>query len=156
MHVSAIDRLDPLLRLYEGCVSRTIGRPKEATVVKFHVQKPQIIYLVFPKFDKELHPALKTSMAIALQDLYVRYRDYDLDNSPLLHQKDQTIASEHPNYAKFVKLSQQEQKWGLLDDVKAIFDRRGWEQCLANHGVELRGHRLVRRKALQGDDSLVR
>lgn len=27
VHVSAIEALDPLLRLYEGCASRTIGRP---------------------------------------------------------------------------------------------------------------------------------
>ena len=146
VHVSALDQLDPLLRLYEGCASRTIGRPEEATVVKFHVQKPQITYLAFPHFDKEPHPALKTSMAISLRDLHVRYRDYDPDNPPLLHQKDQTITPDYPGYAKFAKLSQQEQKWGLLDDVKAIFDRRGWEQCLTNHGAELRGHRLVRHK----------
>ncbi|MGB3200889.1 MAG: DNA phosphorothioation-associated putative methyltransferase, partial [Nodosilinea sp.] len=146
VHVSALDQLDPLLRLYEGCASHTIGRPEEATVVKFHVQKPQITYLVFPEFDKEPHPALKTSMAIALQDLYVRYRDYDPDNPPLLHQKDQTLAPDYPGYAKFAKLSQQEQKWGLLDDVKAIFNRRGWEKYLLDHGAELRGHRVVRRK----------
>jgi len=146
VHVSALDQLDPLLRLYEGCASRTIGRPEEATVVKFHVQKPQITYLVFPGFDKEPHPALKTSMAISLQDLYVRYRDYDPDNPPLLHQKDQTLSPDYPGYAKFAKLSQQEQKWGLLDDIKAIFDRRGWEKCLLDHGAELRGHRVIRRK----------
>jgi len=34
----------------------------------------------------------------------------------------------------------------LLDDVKAIFNRQGWEQCLLEHGAELRGHRLVWRK----------
>ncbi|PSN10144.1 DNA phosphorothioation-associated methyltransferase [filamentous cyanobacterium CCT1] len=146
VHVSALDQLDPLLRLYEGCASRTIGRPEEATVVKFHVQKPQITYLAFPQFDKDPHPALKTSMAIALQDLHVRYRDYDPDNPPLLHQKDQTLATDYPAYAKFTKLSQQEQKWGLLEDVKAIFDRRGWERCLLDHGAELQGHRVVWRK----------
>lgn len=148
VHISALDRLDPLLRLYEGCASRTIGRPEEATLVKFHVQKPQITYLFFPTFDQEPHPSLKTSMTIALQDLYVRYRDYDPDNPPLLHQKDQTVAPDYPNYAKFARLSQQEQKWGLLDDVKAIFDRRGWERCLAHHGADLRGHRVVRRKQI--------
>jgi len=146
VHVSAIDQLDPLLRLYEGCASRTIGRPEEATVVKFHVQKPQITYLFYPGFDKEPHPALHTSMAIALRDLHVRYRDYDLDNPPLLHQKDQLITEDYPGYAKFAKLSQQERKWSLLNDPKAIFDRRGWEQCLAKHGAELRGHRVVWRK----------
>ncbi|TVQ07422.1 MAG: DNA phosphorothioation-associated putative methyltransferase [Leptolyngbya sp. DLM2.Bin27] len=146
VHVSAIDQLDPLLRLYEGCASRTIGRPEEATVVKFHVLKPQITYLAFPNFDKEPHPALKTSMAISLRDLHVRYRDYDPDNPPLLHQKDQTLAPDYPSYAKFAKLSQQEQNWGLLEDVKAIFDQRGWEKCLLEHGAELQGHRVVWRK----------
>jgi DNA phosphorothioation-associated putative methyltransferase len=146
VHVSALDQLDPLLRLYEGCASRTIGRPEEATVVKFHVQKPQITYLFYPGFDKEPHPALHTSMAICLRDLHVRYRDYDPDNPPLLHQKDQLITEDYPGYSKFVKLSQQERKWGLLEDPKTIFDRRGWEQCLAGHGAELRGHRVVRRK----------
>ncbi len=146
VHVSALDQLDPLLRLYEGCASRTIGRPEEATVVKFHVQKPQITYLFYPGFDKEPHPALHTSMAIGLRDLHVRYRDYDPDNPPLLHQKDQLVMTDYPSYEKFAKLSQQEHKWGLLDDVKAIFNRQGWKQCLLEHGAELRGHRIVWRK----------
>lgn len=146
VHISALDQLDPLLRLYEGCASRTIGRPEEATVIKFHVQKPQITYLFYPGFDKEPHPALHTSMTIGLRDLHVRYRDYDLDNPPLLHQKDQLIMEDYPEYSKFAKLSLQERKWGLLDDVKAIFDRQGWEQCLAEHGAALRGHRVVWRK----------
>lgn len=153
VHVCALDQLDPLLRLYEGCASRTIGRPQEATVVKFHLQKPQITYLEFPNFDKEPHPALKTSMAISLRDLHVRYRDYDPDNPPLLHQKDQVVAPDYPNYAKFARLSQQEQRWGLLADVKAIFDQHGWQQCLRTHGAELRGHRVVRCQEAASDTS---
>ena len=151
VHVSALEQLDPLLRLYEGCASRTIGRPEEATVVKFHVQKPQITYLFYPGFDQEPHPALHTSMAVGLRDLHVGYRDYDPDNPPLLHQKDQLVTEDYPGYAKFAKLSHQECKWGLLEDVKAIFDRRGWEQCLAEHGAALRGHRVVWRKDAEDD-----
>ena len=146
VHVSALEQLDPLLRLYEGCASRTIGRSEEATVVKFHIQKPRITYLAYPNFDKKPHPELHTSMTVELRDLRVRYRDYDLDNPPLLHQKEQLVSKDYPNYTKFSRLSQQEKKWGLLEDVKAIFDRQGWERCLAERGAELRGHRLVRRK----------
>ncbi len=32
---------------------------------------------------------------------------------------------------------------GLLEDSKAIYDLRGWQQCLADCGAELRGYRLV-------------
>jgi DNA phosphorothioation-associated putative methyltransferase len=152
VHVSALDQLDPLLRLYEGCAARTIGRPEEATAVKFHIQNPKITYLVIPNFDKVAHPPLKTAMTIPLQDLRVRYRDYDPDNPPVLHQKDQLLMPDYPDYGKFAKLSQQERNWGLLDDVKAIFYQRGWQQCLAQNGAELRGHRVVWRK--DADDYL--
>jgi DNA phosphorothioation-associated putative methyltransferase len=144
VHISALDQLDPLLRLYEGCASRTIGRPEEATVVKFHVQKPQITYLFYPGFDKEPHPLLHTSMTIGLRDLHVRYRDYDPDNPPLLHQKDQLVTEDYPGYSKFTKLSQQERRWGLLEDINTIFDRRSWERALIERGAKLKGHRLTR------------
>lgn len=146
VHVSALESLDPLLRLYEGCASRTIGRPETATVIKFSLSKPQITYLEVPEFDSDPHPPLRTAMTVALQNLQVRYRDYDPDNPPLLHQKDCLVTPDYPHYRKFAKLSQQETAWGVLDNLKAIFDRRGWEQCLRDHGAELRGHRLVWRK----------
>lgn len=147
VHVSVIETLDPLLRLYEGCASRTIGRPEEANVIKFHCRKPKITYLVYPDFDADPHPALHTSMQIDLRDLHVHYRDYDLsDNPPLLHQKDLLVASDYPGYEKFAKLSRQEKDWGLLEDWKQIGDRRGWQKCLEDHCAELKGHRVVWQK----------
>ncbi len=147
VHVSAIEALDPLLRLYEGCASRTIGRPQEANVVKFHFRKPKISYLFYPNFDTDPHPALHTSMEIDLRDLYVHYRDYDPnDNPPLLHQKDSMVTAEYPLYEKFAKLTRQEEGWGLLDDLRLIYDYRGWQKCLEEHCAELKGHRVVWRK----------
>ena len=147
VHVSAIETLDPLLRLYEGCASRTIGRPEEANVIKFHCRKPKISYLFYPNFDTDPHPALHTSMAIDLRDLHVHYRDYDSnDNPPLLHQKDSMVTAEYPLYEKFAKLTRQEEGWGLLDDLRLIYDYRGWQKCLEEHCAELKGHRVVWRK----------
>jgi len=147
VHVSAIETLDPLLRLYEGCASRTIGRPEEANVIRFHCRKPKITYLVYPNFDAEPHPALHTTMQIDLRDLHVHYRDYDLsDNPPLLHQKDLLVAPDYPGYEKFAKLSRQEEDWGLLEDWKQIGDQRGWQKCLEDHCAELKGHRVVWQK----------
>ncbi|MBD3883276.1 DNA phosphorothioation-associated putative methyltransferase [Phormidium tenue FACHB-886] len=147
VHVSAIEALDPLLRLYEGCASRTIGRPQEANVVKFHFRKPKISYLFYPNFDIDPHPALHTSMEIDLRDLHVHYRDYDPnDNPPLLHQKDSMVTTDYPLYEKFAKLTRQEEGWGLLDDLRLIYDIRGWQKCLEEHCAELKGHRVVWRK----------
>lgn len=65
-------------------------------------------------------------MAIDLQDLCVHYQDYDPnDKPPLLHQEDLMVIPEYPLYEKFANLTRQEEDWGLLDDLEAIFDRRG-------------------------------
>jgi DNA phosphorothioation-associated putative methyltransferase len=147
VHVSVIDALDPLLRLYEGCASRTIGRPQEANVVKFHFRKPKISYLVFPDFDSDPHPALHTSMQVRLRDLYVHYQDYDpTDNPPLLHQKNLLVTPDYPTYEKFAKLTQQEEDWGLLDNLGKIRDHRSWLKCLEENCAELKGHRVIWQK----------
>jgi DNA phosphorothioation-associated putative methyltransferase len=147
VHLSALEHLDPLLRLFEGCASRTIGRPDHANVIKFHTNKPKITYLYYPEFDRDPHPLLQTSMQVDLRDLQVKYRDYDPRfNPPILHQKEQLLLSDYPHYEKFAKLSEQERKWGLLDDVAAIYTRDDWLRCLAAHCAELKGYRLVWRK----------
>lgn len=117
MHISEIEALDPLLHLYEGCVSRTntlrvsrSGRPQEANVVKFHCRKPKISYLVYPDFDADPHPALCTSMQVDLRNFHISYRDYDPeDNSPVLHQKDLLVMSDYLLQEKFTKLTRQEE-----------------------------------------------
>lgn len=50
VHISALDNLDPLLRLYEGCASRTIGRPEEATIIKFPYRKAKDFLSVLSTF----------------------------------------------------------------------------------------------------------
>ena len=144
IHVDVLSELDPLLRLYEGCASRTLGRPEEANVIKLNLNRPRISYHYYPDFDSSPHPALKMRMRIDLQDLKVRYSDYNIeDNHPILHQKDHLVTSDYPLYEKFAKLTKQETDWGLLDDLDGVGDRDRWNQHLAEHCAEQKGHRLV-------------
>ncbi len=147
VHVSALEALNPQLRLYEGCASRTIGRMDGATLVKFNFKVPKISYLFYPDFDTNPHPTLHTSMQIDLRDLQVTYRDYDTsDNPPLLHRKETFLTPDYPHYEKFAKLTRQEEEWGLLDNTKTIGNRKGWEKRLSEHCAQLQGHRLIWRK----------
>ena len=147
IHISSVEALNPMLRLYEGCANRTIGRLEGATVIKFHTKTPKISYLFYPDFDTDPHPALHTSMQIDLRDLHVSYRDYDTDDDPpVLHQKDALVTPDYPLYQKFAKLSRQEKDWGLLDDFRTITHRQGWLRCLEEHCATLQGHRVVWRK----------
>ena len=143
IHISALESLDTMLRLYEGCVSRTIGR-MGATLIRFHLHKPKITYLFYPEFDTDPHPKLQTSMQIDLRDLHLQHKDYSKsDNPPILHRKDAYITPDYPLYEKFAKLNKQELSWGLLDDSKAISHLKGWQEVLKNHCTELQGHRLI-------------
>ncbi|BAY39352.1 hypothetical protein NIES2111_37280 [Nostoc sp. NIES-2111] len=143
VHISALAALDPLLRIYEGCASRTIGRVDGATLIKYYTDQPQISYLFYPDFDTEPHPALKASITIDLKTLYVTHRDYsNRANPPVLHRKETFVTSNYPLYEQFAKLTQQEQQLGLLQQKSEIGTRAGWEKCLAAHGVEIKGHEV--------------
>ncbi|WP_066426312.1 DNA phosphorothioation-associated putative methyltransferase [Anabaena sp. 4-3] len=143
VHISALAALDPLLRIYEGCASRTIGRVDGATLIKYYTDQPQISYLFYPEFDTDPHPALTASINIDLKTLYVTHRDYsNRANPPVLHRKETFVTANYPLYEQFAKLTQQEQELGLLKQKSEIGTREGWQKCLAAHGVEIRGHEV--------------
>ncbi|NHC36877.1 DNA phosphorothioation-associated putative methyltransferase [Scytonema millei] len=144
VHVSAIEELDPLLRIYEGCASRTIGRLEDATLVKFCTDKPKISYLFYPDFDPNPHPTLHTSMQIHLPDLKVFYRDYDrAANPPILHRKETFVSERYPLYEQFANLTRQEEELGLLRNSREIGTRDGWYRRLEEYGVEIQNDRVV-------------
>ena len=150
VHISVLAELDPLLRIYEGCASRTIGRLENATLVKFYTDEPKISYLFYPDFDTDPHPGLHTSMQIDLRDLNVWYRDYETStNPPILHRKETFVTSNYPLYAQFANLTKQEEELGLLKHSRSIGTRAGWQQRLEEYGVEIKGDRICQRKATQ-------
>lgn len=143
VHVSALEKLPPLLRLYEGCASRNFYRLENANIVKLYYNKPKITYLVYPEFDTQAHPALKATMEVDLHNLSMTYHDISDETNPLiLHQKDALVAPDYPSYKKFVRLTKKEQKSGLLENKEAIRRLHGWLRCLREHEVTIEGHQL--------------
>jgi DNA phosphorothioation-associated putative methyltransferase len=146
VHVSVLETLDPLLRLYEGCASRTIAHLEEANAIEFNFKKPKITYLSYPDFDTKSHPYLAMAMEIDLRDLSVTYRDYTLDNNPpILHEKDRLIRSDYPHYQEFAWLTQQERELEVLDDIKnfKLHRRDRWLQYLREKRLRIIDRHLV-------------
>lgn len=147
VHVSALDDLPPLLRVYEGCGQALAGTVEEATVVKLHREKPQVSYLSYPTFDRDPHPALSTVVVARLQALKLTYRDFrESANPPILHRKETFIATGYPGRDKFARLTAQEERLDLLSSP-SIGTRNGWSEVLRERDVELYGHRLRRRSS---------
>ena len=146
VHRSALDALEPLLRVYEGCGRAFLGEVEGANVIKIHRRSGKLSYLVYPEFDDDPHPALLRSIRVNLRTRQIDSNDYAQSaNPPVLHRKETFLTADHPLHAKFARLTAQEEKHGLLDDPSGIGTREGWSTRLAERGFALKGHRLVRR-----------
>ncbi|MGK7879953.1 MAG: DNA phosphorothioation-associated putative methyltransferase [Crocosphaera sp.] len=138
IHISVLDSLEPLLRLYEGCASRTVGRLEEANLIQFSWRIPKITYLYYPDFDETPHPRLHSRMQIHLNNLRVNYSDYIEDEDPpILHYKDSLVSPDYPLYETFKKLTQKTQELGLLDDYRQVNRLQGWLKCLQENNLTL-------------------
>jgi DNA phosphorothioation-associated putative methyltransferase len=145
-HRIALEALDPLLRVYEGCAQAYLGTLDGANLIKLHRHSGKVSYLVYPDFETDPHPALQRSVKLSLRTREIDCFDYTTStNPPILHHKETFLTTDHPLHAKFARLTQQEEKYGLLDDTATIGTTEGWQAGLAERGFVLRGHRMVRR-----------
>jgi DNA phosphorothioation-associated putative methyltransferase len=145
VHKSALDSLEPLLRIYEGCGRAYLGEIEGANLIKIHRQSGKLSYLVYPDFENDPHPALLRCVKLNLRTRQIECYDYAQSaNPPILHRKETFLRPDHPLYGKFSRLTQQEEKHGLLDDPSPTGTREGWARRLSERGFCLNGHRLVR------------
>jgi SAM-dependent methyltransferase len=145
VHKSALDRLAPLLRVYEGCARILTGTVAGANVIKLRRDKAQISYLSYPAFDVEAHPALLEVTSADLPRLRVEHYDFrDASNPPILHRKDAFVCADYPHRSRFLRLTRQEERYGLLDAPLPIGRRHQWVAWLEARDVDVRGHRVVK------------
>ncbi len=147
VHRDALDSLEPLLRVYEGCARAYLGEVEGAHLIKLHRHSGKVSYLVYPDFETDPHPALRRSIKLSLRTREIDCFDYAKStNPPILHRKETFLPPGHALVAKFTRLTRQEEKHGLLDEMATIGTREGWERRLAERGFTVRGHRLVSRR----------
>jgi DNA phosphorothioation-associated putative methyltransferase len=150
VHVTALPRLVPLLRVYQGCAQALTGSVDGANIIKLNRIEPKVGYQVYPDFDRDPHPSLRASVRADLRRLHVKYRDFTKsENPPILHRKETFVTEDYPGRDKFARLTVQEERLGLLADTASIGTRERWDQLVASKGLRFAGHRLVRMKSPQ-------
>ncbi len=148
VHRSALDYLQPLLRIYEGCARALVGDIDEANVIKLHRSSGKVSYLVYSNFEKDPHPALRLRVKVTLPTLSIDLFDYtDWDDPPILCRKEQLLHKDHDLYSRFSRLTRQEERYGVLNDGEQIDRRSQLLTVLSEKQLELRGHRLARQRA---------
>jgi DNA phosphorothioation-associated putative methyltransferase len=145
VHRSALDSLEPLLRIYEGCGRAYLGEIEGANIIKIHRRSGKLSYLVYPEFESDPHPALLRCVRLNLRTRQIECSDYSQSaNPPVLHRKEAFLRPDAERHAKFARLTTQEEKYGLLDDPSGIGTREGWARRLSERGFCLKGHRLFK------------
>lgn len=144
VHRFGLDRLPPLLRVYEGCARVLSGVVDGTTLIKFGRHEPKISYLAYPSFDDDAHPALIASVRVALRSLDLKYRDFlGSADAPILHRKEEFVPEDYPDRAKFVNLTRAENSAGLYCNPEAIGSRERWASLLDARGFRILGHSLL-------------
>lgn len=144
-HVDAVSQWPGELRILISAAEAILGSVPEATLVKVHLDKPRVSWLVYPDFDTDPHPTLAASWVVDLRELDIRPFDYrDRESPPVLHRKELFVTLDHPRRATFARLTRQEERHGLLTEPSSIGTLRGWQNRLDEAGWNLRGHRLIR------------
>lgn len=147
VHRSAVEMLAPLLRVYEGCGRAFLGELEGVNVIKIHRFSGKISYLEYRDFEADPHPALVRSYKLAMRTQELDCFDYgQSENPPILHRKETFLLPQDSRYAKFAKLTKQEENHGLLDDSRVIGTKQAWQERLRKAGFTIRGHRLIRMK----------
>lgn len=148
VHRSALDYLQPLLRIYEGCARALVGDIDEANVIKLHRHSGKVSYIAYPDFEKDPHPALHLRVKVTLPTLSIDLFDYsDWDDPPILCRKERLLHKDHELYSRFSRLTRQEETNGVLNDGMQIDRRSHLQIALRERQLVLRGHRLSHQPA---------
>ena len=146
VHVGALNRLPPVLRVYEACARVLCGEVEGATIVKLRRLEPKVSYLSYPGFDAEAHPTLRFSIRVDLRTLAVRYRNFtESTNPPILHRKESFVPEDYPQRDLFAALTMAEESVGLFEEAADIGTLDNWNQRLAAKGLRVMDHTVVKR-----------
>ena len=143
VHMSAEEQLPAVLRLLRFAARQVVG-DVEYNVVKISSDGRAVSFLSYKDFEVDPHPALLYSVRVYLPRAEYTIRNYSSsDNPPILHRKELFLDPLHPLFREFRHLSEEEEQHGLLGGTE-IGNRAGWLSILAEHGMTIENHHVVR------------
>lgn len=146
VHPNYITSLPAPVQVKVGVAQALVGVIDECNLIKINKMKEKVSFHCYEDFEKVAHPALLWTTVVDLPKLSTKVWDFETrENPPILHRKETFVGEDFPGYDKFKKLSEKQEKAGLLGHNN-IGNRKNWEAFLTEEGYEIKGHQLRKLK----------
>jgi DNA phosphorothioation-associated putative methyltransferase len=116
LHISLLERLPTLLRVYVACATMLCGDVAEFDLVKIHIRSGKATLLKFDDFEGQPLPRLSQRVKVNLRDQDLDVFNYGVEYAPtLLYHKSRYINEEFPHFAEQLAFEDTLEKLGLHD-----------------------------------------
>lgn len=119
------------------------------TVAKLWKKEFKFSLLSYPDFDTRSYPELSESLFVDLNKVSYKLNDYSKSNNPpILHRKEDMVASSYHGREEFSIITQEGVIAGLYENSNLIGFKLSWLSLIENNGFELVDGRLFRRSSI--------
>jgi DNA phosphorothioation-associated putative methyltransferase len=145
LHISLLERLPTVLRVYVACATMLCGDVSEFDLVKIHIRSGKATLLKFEDFEGHPLPRLLQRVKVNLRDQDLDVFNYGVDYpSTLLYYKSRFINEEFPHFAEQLAFEEALDKLGLHDLSGYGPPETAFHRALADARWEIDGFALRR------------
>lgn len=153
LHVSLIERLPALLRIYVGCGAMLFGDLDGVALVKIHIRSGKLTLMKFDDFMGSPLPRMVERIKIKLREQDVDFFLYSPPHEPpLLYFKSRYVDEDASMYEKQVAFDEQLESLELFDPASYGFTEAELTRVLAHRRLEVLDFSLVRSRIIPNLD----
>ncbi|MGZ5738092.1 MAG: DNA phosphorothioation-associated putative methyltransferase [Burkholderiales bacterium] len=145
LHISLLERLPTLLRVYVACATMLCGDVSEFDIVKIHIRSGKVTLLKFEDFEGHPLPRLLQRVKVNLRDQDLDVFNYGVEYPPtLLYHKSHFINEEFSHFAAQLAFEEALDSLGLYDLSGYGPSETAFHRTLAHARWEIDGFTLRR------------
>ncbi len=153
LHVSLVEQLPPLLRVYVGCAAVLYGDYHNADLVKIHIGSGKVSLMRYDDFEGKALPRMTERVKIKLREQDIDYFAYGEEyEPPFLYRKSRYVNEEFPNYPEQVAFDEALEGLGLFDFAGYGPSPDGFLETLARNRLAVDGFELIRANSIPNLD----
>ncbi|MBF0370341.1 MAG: DNA phosphorothioation-associated putative methyltransferase [Magnetococcales bacterium] len=149
LHVSMVEQLQPLLRVYVGCAALLYGDYRNAELVKIHIRSGKVSLMRYDDFEGMPLPRMVERVKIKLREQDIEYFAYgDAYAPPFLFRKSRYINEEFPNYPEQLAFEEALESLGTINLSGYGPAPDAFLSQLARHRWMIEGFELARSRSV--------